>query len=562
MLKNLLSTVAFAAVAAAPLTPVFDVPAASAATCTVTVRLSPGVRSGSVGCLERRLRALGYTVGTPDVVYDSTSVAAVKAFQRTRGLYPDGLITSITGRQLGLRGALPPAGSPKVTVIGDSTSAAMRWYDEARNETGIYDVMGTSYDLAWSIESCKRLMAPSCVGRVDPGTGNRWIPASVLPELRTTAMRGRLKNSEALVVMAGYDDYPSIADDIDAVVTEATSQGVARVFWLTYRTTTGYKFGGYYRQHNDALLAARVKYPNLTVLDWNAYTHAQNATTQNAWFESDNIHMTRAGGLALARYLKSNVDASKVSRCAATRAIGGSPIDGASPLATPDSNPLRFTPAPPTAVFDTSNSRKVAAGRAVRIDLAALVPVSASSASITVSAVDPCRTGRVAAYASSGATCGPTPGTTTVQFSAGRTSSGMAITSLSNRAFCVYSTVPTDLVVTLTGWFGTDGTDLLHTGPSTRWVDTRGNPARTATAGAVPAGGAVPITIGGLSPVPAGATAALLNVTIIAPSRSTRALLLPGDCSGAAPNTFTVAAAAGRTTAAATIVQLDADGVA
>ena len=34
----------------------------------------------------------------------------------------------------------------------------MRWYDEANNTTTIYDIMGSSYDLLWSVESCRRLV--------------------------------------------------------------------------------------------------------------------------------------------------------------------------------------------------------------------------------------------------------------------------------------------------------------------------------------------------------------------------------------------------------------------
>ena len=119
------------------------------------------------GCVE-----LGYAIDPPDTHYDTSPCVAVKRFQRLAGLYPDGIVTSITARQIGLRGTLPPAGAPRVTVIGDSTSAAMRWYDEANNVTAIYDIMGNSYDLQWSMESCRRLVAPSCVGRTRPGHGH------------------------------------------------------------------------------------------------------------------------------------------------------------------------------------------------------------------------------------------------------------------------------------------------------------------------------------------------------------------------------------------------------
>jgi hypothetical protein len=189
--------------------------AAAAPPCTVLFTLVPNSRSTLVRCLERRLVALGYQIGTPDTVYDPVSVAAVKSFQLSRGLYDDGKVTSIAARQLGLRGTPAPADAPKVTIIGDSTSAAMRWYDEIRNSTDIYDIMGSSYDLKWSIESCRRLVAPSCVGRFDPGQGIRWRPVSVLPLIQNS-LRGRV--GDALVIMSGYDDSPRLNDEIDQIV--------------------------------------------------------------------------------------------------------------------------------------------------------------------------------------------------------------------------------------------------------------------------------------------------------------------------------------------------------
>ena len=148
----------------------------------VTVNLSPGTSNAAVQCLEQRLIELGYTsIVGPDNSYDAASVNAVKTFQVSRGLHADGVVTSITGRQLGLRGALAPAGAARVTLIGDSTAAALRWYDEANGSTARYDVMAEKYDTLWSVESCRRLVAYSCVGRNDPTTGARFTPVSVLP---------------------------------------------------------------------------------------------------------------------------------------------------------------------------------------------------------------------------------------------------------------------------------------------------------------------------------------------------------------------------------------------
>ncbi|MDO8363626.1 MAG: peptidoglycan-binding domain-containing protein, partial [Actinomycetota bacterium] len=230
-------------------------PTASAVSCTVlTKNLQPGTTHAEIPCVESRLIELGFnSITGPDTLYGTTSVNAVKAFQSSRGLYPDGILTSVTARQLGLRGALPGPEAPRVTVIGDSTSAAMRWYDEANNNTVRYDAMGTTYDLQWSIESCRRLVSTSCVGRTDPGTGLQWRPVSTLPLMQTT-LAGKL--GEALVIMAGYDDT-TIANAIDPIMAEAKLQGVAKVYWLNYRLTNAYNgaYQGYYTTHNANLQA-------------------------------------------------------------------------------------------------------------------------------------------------------------------------------------------------------------------------------------------------------------------------------------------------------------------
>ncbi|MFZ4720334.1 MAG: peptidoglycan-binding protein, partial [Ilumatobacteraceae bacterium] len=524
MIRRLLAASLLAATTVS-VTPLLDAPQASAVTCTVTVRIKPGAVGTPVRCLEQRLRELGMATGPVDTVYDATSVRSVKRFQVSRGLYADGLVTSITGRQLGLRGALPPAGTTKITVLGDSTSAAMRWYDEARNETTIYDVMGRSYDLAWSIESCKRLWAASCYGRLDPGTGFRWTPRSVLPEMQTT-LKGRL--GDAIVIMAGYDDFPSIADDIDAIVSEAERQGVSRVFWLTYRTTSAYRYGTYYRQHNAALAAAQTKHPNLVVLDWNVYTHLQSAATQDAWFEADGVHMTRAGGLALARFLKSRVDASDVRACTVGATRSGTPATAVGVPPAPSAPAAGYHPLSPVRAFDSRllGTGKVGARRMIDIDLSSSVPPEATSAALSVTAVGPCGRGHVSVYA-----CGVRPNTSSLNYEGGRSSSGNAISLLAAQHVCVYTSTATDITVDVTGWFGGADGDTFHPVDVRRWLDTRtAKDAVVPTVGVIANGGQLTLPVAGTGTVPSGATAAWLNVTAVTTGSSGSLTVYPGPC--------------------------------
>ena len=553
MSKRLLTAALLLAGTVTPLLTLADVPTASAVTCTVTVRLTPGMSHPAVRCLEQRLRELKYSVGTPDALYSTASVNAVKSFQRTRGLYSDGIVTSITGRQLGLRGALPAATAPRVTVLGDSTSAAMRWYDEARNETAIYDIMGTTYDLKWSVESCRRLVAASCIGRTDPGTGLKWQPVSVLPEMRG-ALKGRL--GDAVVIMAGYDDYPSLAGAIDSIVGEAEQQSVARVFWLTYRTTSSYGYGGYYRQHNAALAAAKVRHPNLVVLDWNNYTHRQTAATQQAWFEADGIHMTRSGGVALAKYLKAAIDASTVRACTGAVARTGAASGPVGVPAAPATGANGLVPIAPMRMFDsrTTTTGKVGAGRTIDIDLSAVVPADASNVALGVTAIGPCGRGYLTVYA-----CGVRPGTSTLNYEGGRSTSVGAISTTTDRHVCIYASTATDVVVELNGWFAPAG-DAFHPIDVRRWLDTRtGNGAVVPTVGQLAPNARITVPIAGRGGVPAGATAAWLNVTGVASTAPGALRVSPGPCA-AAPATVTTQVFTGRAAASSMLAKLGADG--
>lgn len=552
MKSRLSLAVAVAIASAVPVLAPVAAPIAGAVSCTLTTKLSPGVTDPAVNCLEQRLLELGYTgITGPDNTYDAGTATAVKAYQTSRGLYPDGIVTSITSRQLGLRGTLPPAGAAKISILGDSTSAAMRWYDEANNNTVRYDIMGNDYDLLWSTESCRRLVAVSCTGRTDPGTGHKWVPVSVLPLMQGT-LKGKL--GEAIVIMAGYDDT-SITNAIDPIMAEAKAQGVSRVFWLTYRTTTVYHYGTYYAAGNAALEAAKVRHPNLTVLDWNGFTKSQPSSVQSAWMESDGIHLKSAGASALATWLKSNIDTWHTERCKAVNATTGG-LDTTTGTPTAESTNLLFTGVAPQRVLDTRQSitGRVGAGRRVTIDLDAVLPAEAPAVALSVTAVDPCAGGYLTVF-----DCDVRPGTSNLNYVAGRTTAGLAITHQTDRTVCVYSSAATDLIVDVTGVFATTGS-VFHTLSPTRWVDTRGNAAVLGTITGVRAAGSdTEVQLAGTGDVPANATAVWLNVTGVSAQGTTYLTVYPGPC-GSAPLSSNVNLLANRTASSAVLVAIGSNG--
>ena len=536
--------------------PPVSVPSVSAVSCTVTENLSPGTVNSAVLCLEQRLIELGSaSIVGPDTSYDPASVNAVMAFQTTRGLHADGIVTSITARQLGLRGALAPAGSARVTLIGDSTAAALRWYDEANNITARYDIMAEKYDTLLSAESCRRLAAISCVGRNDPITGVRSTPVSVLPLMRTT-LRGQL--GEALVIMAGYDDT-TIVSAIDSIMAEAKFQGVSKVFWLNYRVAPGYSYSQYYAAHNAALENAKVRYPNLIILDWDGYTESQSTATQAQWFSPDQTHITGAGAIALSNYLTGRIDAEHVEACETSHALAGVPdATTATPLPTSSAD-SGFIGMQPVRVLDTRSPTlgggvgKMRAQSTVRVELAGLLPPGTSQAVLNVTAVNPCTGGYLTVFA-----CGTRPNTSNANFEAGRTTAALAMTLLTNSAFCIYSFSKVDLIVDLIGAFAPQGA-LFHSLGPVRWVDTRGGAAVFAASGPLTTGMGINVPIADVGGIPADATGIWINLTATGSPVDTVWQAYPGPC-GQSPTSSTVNLLAGRSTATSTLVGLGANG--
>ncbi|HEY5155074.1 MAG TPA: S8 family serine peptidase, partial [Acidimicrobiales bacterium] len=119
----------------------------------------------------------------------------------------------------------------------------------------------------------------------------------------------------------------------------------------------------------------------------------------------------------------------------------------------------------------------------------------------------------------------------------------------------------TEVVADVTGWFadgtGAVGSTFVGTTP-TRLLDTRDGTGAPAPGPLGPAGH-VRLAVSGVaaSPVPAGATAAVINVTAVAPTAATFLQAYPGDT---APATATLNANRGQTIANLAVVPVDVDG--
>lgn len=455
-----------------------------------------------------------------------------------------------------------PPGAPRVTLIGDSTMAAMRWatYDNDDPDTlannDIRGIISDSYDLVFDAESCRRLVGTSCRGR------EGYTPVSVLP-----LMRGRLNGimGSTLVMMAGYDET-WIDSGVDAVMAEAERQGIQHVIWLTFRESTSYTLpdpahtpaSQLYAAHNQALANATARHPSLSLLDWNTIGGAHPE-----WFYSDGIHLTPAGAVGLAQTIKARLDTVAVSpRCnPATDKTGVPSIVGGTPIETPPGD-SGYVPRPPLRVLDTRDPAlggehgMLGAQRSVTIDVSTAVPADATSAVMTVTAADPCAAGFLTVYA-----CGVTPGTSNVNYEVGRNTAGLVVSAIDAGRVCIHSYATTDVVVDVIGAFVPGSGQPFHPIDPTRWVDTRAvEPALLEQPkGIQTTGSDFTVPIRGVGGIPATATAAWINLTIADPTAPTVLLAYPGPCTGA-PNASTVNARPARSAASSAIVGLGVDG--
>lgn len=71
------------------------------AACTITGVLKVGASGGEVQCLESQLVAAGYTT-TVDTTFDTSTDAAVKAYQTAKSLEVDGIVGRVTAQTMGI----------------------------------------------------------------------------------------------------------------------------------------------------------------------------------------------------------------------------------------------------------------------------------------------------------------------------------------------------------------------------------------------------------------------------------------------------------------------------
>ena len=107
--------------------------------------------------------------------------------------------------------------------------------------------------------------------------------------------------TDLVVVELGYNAPTSgFAGRIDAMMQALQSRQVERVVWINLSERSG---RADYVAANQALFAARSRWPDLHVIDWRAAS-AGSAGNRARWFASDGVHLTTTGQAEMARFVR------------------------------------------------------------------------------------------------------------------------------------------------------------------------------------------------------------------------------------------------------------------
>ena len=182
---------------------------------------------------------------------------------------------------------------PRVSVISDSVLTSVTWGNDAAQAA-----LSQGLDLEIDAGVCRRLNGQSCE------FDNGYVPTVL------DVINGWSNLGSVVVVVDGYNDLPAaFPGDVELVLDTLRSRGVQHVLWVNLHTVRPE-----YAHKNAVLAAAARRHPELTLLDWNAYSAAHPD-----WYQTDGIHLVPAGGIAIAAWLNHAIFAA-LAAPAATRA--------------------------------------------------------------------------------------------------------------------------------------------------------------------------------------------------------------------------------------------------
>lgn len=242
--------------------------------------------------------------------------------------------------------------------------------------------------------------------------------------------------------------------------------------------------------------------------------------------------------------------------CISTLAVTDLVVDVAGYI--PAGSPVQPLPEP-VRFLDTREGigaplTRVAAGQVLQVRVAGTsgVPADAGTVVFNTTVVSPSTAGFVSVYP-----CGlPVPDTSTVNFVTGGIVPNLTVTAVgAGGAVCLYSTAATDLVADVAAYVPAGAAGVTMLASPQRILDTRiglGGPDEPV------ASAARPVSVAGVAGVPAGASAAVLNLTATGGAGAGYAAAFP--CGIGVPLVSNLNFARNQNVANAAIVKLAVDG--
>jgi hypothetical protein len=338
---------------------------------------------------------------------------------------------------------------------------------------------------------------------------------------------------DLVIVELGYNPSNNMAADIDAMMTALGDRGAKRVIWVNMadirRTSTGASVFG---PANAALVAARTRWPNLEIADWNRASTMVGIDRSLLFV--DGVHLTVTGQAEFAVWLRQVITSSRPGES-----------DGVS------------RPFEPNQRIEL----QVVGEKVVGTDgVARAIPPDASAAAFNITAVGPTNPGFITVWPCDVAR----PDASNLNFTAGGVAANGVIAPIgASGRVCFYSNQATDFLIDISGWFSGDDTFVGAT--PRRVIDTRN--AIGVPKVRIPAGGMIAIPLAGAAMqrsdgtndvIPGDATAVGVNVTAVLPSQAGFFTVWP--CGTPMPVASNVNFTAGSVVANGVVTSLGVDG--
>jgi hypothetical protein len=189
------------------------------------------------------------------------------------------------------------------------------------------------------------------------------------------------------------------------------------------------------------------------------------------------------------------------------------------------------------------------------------VPANATGVTLNVTSADPTSAGHVVVFPWDGSSAPTSGSTSTLNLQPGLEVANAAFVRLGTAGKICWTAVDGGnqrVILDVTG-YTTSGSGASLVEP-VRLLDSRSSTSGAELAGGIFLRTASTVQITGRAGVPAGATAAILNITVVDPAAAGHVTVYATGSSATAPGVTTVAFSAGRTTASAALVRLGDGG--